>query len=124
MNTLAGPSFVGRRVLVVEDQYLVADEMRRVIRAMGGEVLGPVSQRAAAMSILERAEVDFAVLDINLGMSNAYPVAAELMRRHVPFLFATGCEPWVIPEEFRDVPRLDKPLTSRSLADAIRRLGL
>lgn len=114
----------GRRVLVVEDQYLVADEMRRMIMAMGGEVLGPVSRSAAATAILAKSTIDCAILDINLGEDDAYPVAAELMRRRVPFLFATGCEPWVIPEEFRDVPRLDKPLTSKTLTDAVRRWGL
>jgi DNA-binding LytR/AlgR family response regulator len=99
----------GRCVLVVEDQYLVADEIRRMIIGMGGDV---------------NASVDFALLDINLGDGDAYPVAAELMRREVPFIFATGYEPWVIPEAFRSVPRLDKPLTPKTLADAVQRLGL
>lgn len=123
MNGDATRLLEGRRVLVVEDQYLVADEMRRMIVAMGGEVLGPVAHSAAATALLERSTLDCAILDINLGEGDAYPVAAELKRRSVPFLFATGCEPWVIPKEFRDVPRLDKPLTSKTLADAVRRMG-
>lgn len=115
----------GRCVLVVEDQYLVADEMRRMITAMGGEVLGPAARSAAAIALLDVSPpIDFALVDINLGAENAYPLAAELVRRGVPFFFATGCEPWIIPEEFRDVPRLDKPLTSKTLADAAHRLGL
>jgi DNA-binding NarL/FixJ family response regulator len=117
-------SLEGRRVLLVEDQYLVADEMRRMIVGLGGEVVGPVARPAAALKLLDREGVDFALLDINLGDDDAYPVAAELLRREVPFFFATGCEPWVIPETFRDVPRLDKPLTSKTLADAVQRLGL
>jgi two-component SAPR family response regulator len=114
----------GRCVLVVEDQYLVADEIRRMIIGMGGDVLGPAPRSAAALSLLSNASVDFALLDINLGDGDAYPVAAELMRREVPFIFATGYEPWVIPEAFRSVPRLDKPLTPKTLADAVQRLGL
>jgi DNA-binding NarL/FixJ family response regulator len=114
----------GRCVLVVEDQYLVADEMRRMVTALGGDVVGPVARATAAIDLLGKRPVDFALLDINLGNGDAYPLAAELKRREVPFLFATGCEPWVIPEAFQDVPRLDKPLTSRILADAVLRLGL
>ena len=114
----------GRCVLIVEDQYLVADEMRRMIAGMGADVLGPVARSSAALELLDEAAVDLALLDINLGDQDAYPVAAELLRRMVPFVFATGCEPWVIPEAFQAVPRLDKPLTPRTLADAVQRLGL
>jgi two-component SAPR family response regulator len=124
MSRSAAPFLKGRSVLVVEDQYLVADEMRRMIAAMGGEVIGPVARPAAALELLERSAVDLALLDINLGGTDAYAVAAELIRRGVPFVFATGCEPWVIPEALRDVPRVDKPLTQSSLADALHRMGL
>jgi two-component SAPR family response regulator len=124
MTAPDGHALEGRRVLVVEDQYLVADEMRRMIVGMGGDVLGPAARSATALSLLSNATVDFALLDINLGDGNAYPIAAELLRREVPFIFATGYEPWVIPEAFRDVPRLDKPLTLKTFADAVHRLGL
>jgi DNA-binding NarL/FixJ family response regulator len=124
MSAPTEPRLDGRCVLVVEDQYLVADEMRRMVRSMGGDVIGPVARATAALELLANRAVDLALLDINLGDGNAYEVAKELLRREVPFLFATGCEPWVIPEQFQDVPRLDKPLTSRTLADAVHRLGL
>jgi DNA-binding NarL/FixJ family response regulator len=124
MNGATEHMLEGRCVLVVEDQYLVADEMRRMVKAMGGDVLGPVAGAKAALDLLSDRAVDFALLDINLGDGNAYEVATELIRRDVPFLFATGCEPWVIPEEFQEVPRLDKPLTSKTLADAVHKVGL
>jgi DNA-binding NarL/FixJ family response regulator len=114
----------GRRVLLVEDQYLVAEEMRRMVSDLGGEVLGPVPRTAAALRILAAEPVDLAVLDINLGPEDAYPLATELMRREVPFLFATGCEPWVVAEAFREVPRVDKPLTAKTFADALQRAGM
>jgi DNA-binding NarL/FixJ family response regulator len=114
----------GRRVLVVEDQYLVAEEMRRMVSSLGGEVLGPVARAAPALKILAAEPVDLAVLDINLGPENAYPLAAELMRRDVPFFFATGCEPWVVADQFRQVPRVDKPLTAKTFTDALQRAGL
>lgn len=118
-----GKRLKGRRVLIVEDQYLVADEMRRMISGLGGEVIGPVARSDAGLHLLASQPVDLAVLDINLGPENAYPLAAELIRREVPFFFATGCEPWVIPQEFHGVPRLDKPLTSRTFAEALSRAG-
>ena len=95
-----------------------------MVSNLGGQVIGPVARADAGLQILARQPVDLAVLDINLGPHDAYSLAAELIRRQVPFLFATGCEPWVIPDEFRKVPRLDKPLTSKALADALNRAGL
>lgn len=124
MTIQTEPLLQGRRVLLVEDQYLVADEMRRMVVQMGAQVVGPVAQAAAALALLADSAVDFALLDINLGNQDAYPVATELVRRGIPFVFATGCEPWVIPDTFRDTPRLDKPLTPGTLAEAVRRAGL
>jgi DNA-binding NarL/FixJ family response regulator len=109
---------------VVEDQYLVAEEMTRMVRGLGGEVVGPIARAEPALEVLASEPVDLALLDINLGATDVYPLARELLRRKVPFFFATGCEPWVVPEAFRDVPRLDKPLTSSVLSDAVRRLHL
>ena len=114
----------GRRVLVVEDQYLVADEMRRMVTDLGGEVLGPVARAGLGLDILAREPLDLALLDINLGASDVYPLAMELLQREVLFLFVTGSEPWVIPEIFQEAPRLEKPLTSKTLADAVQRLWL
>jgi two-component SAPR family response regulator len=124
MNRTSSHVLDGRRVLVVEDQYLVAEEMRRMVAGLGGQVVGPLARAKPALDMLAAQEVDLALLDINLGPEDAYPLARELIRREVPFFFATGCEPWVVPDDLRDVPRLDKPLTSKALADAIRRLDL
>jgi len=124
MTGAGGHPLEGRRVLVVEDQYLVADEMRRMVSGLGGEVLGPVSRADQGLEFLDGQGVDLALLDINLGPEDVYQLARELLRRDAPFLFVTGCEPSVIPELFRDIPRLEKPLTTMALADAIKRLGL
>jgi CheY-like chemotaxis protein len=111
-------------VLVVEDQFLVAEEMRRAVLNLGGDVVGPVPGSRAAIRLIEAEHVDLALLDINLKGEDVYPVATELSRRGGVFIFATGCEPWVIPAEFRNAPRLEKPVTARALTDAIERLGL
>lgn len=119
-----GQPLQGCRVLVVEDHYLVADEMRRVVEQLGGQVCGPAPDLAGALDRLAAEAIDLALLDINLGEQSIYPAAQELSLRKVPYLFATGCESWVIPDEFQEVPRLEKPVTKRALADAIRGLGL
>jgi DNA-binding LytR/AlgR family response regulator len=111
-----------RRVLVVEDQYLVADEMRRAVQALGGEVIGPAPRAEIGLQLLGGEGVDLALLDINLGAEDVYPLAMELSRRGTPFIFATGCEPWIVAEEFRAAPRLEKPITAKALTDAIQRL--
>lgn len=124
MTLPSSQPLANRRVLLVEDQYLVAEELRRMVQSLGGEVVGPVPRAQPALELIEREHVDLALLDINLGPDDAYPLATELMRRKAPFLFVTGAEPWVIPEAFRDIPRLDKPVTSKLLADAVQRLSL
>jgi CheY-like chemotaxis protein len=113
----------GRRVLVVEDQYLVADEMRRAVESLGGIVVGPAARAQIAIGLLQQQAVDLALLDINLGSEDVYPLAMELNRRNILFAFATGCEPWVIPEDFAGVHRIEKPVTGKALTEMVRRLG-
>ena len=122
---MAEVNLQGLRILVVEDEYLIADDLRDTLLDAAAVVLGPVPTVEAAKTVIQKEPViDAALLDINLGDRDAYPIAAELLRRQVPFIFATGCEPWVIPAAFQVVPRLEKPLTSRALLDAVTRLGL
>jgi CheY-like chemotaxis protein len=107
----------GRRVLVVEDQYLIADEMRRTVERLGGQVLGPVSTLDGALSLAVRGGLDLALLDVDLHGSEIYPAADELMSI-APVIFTTGFERDAMPPGYRDLPRLDKPVTARALAAA------
>lgn len=98
------------RLLVVEDEYFIADEMRRDLEALGASVLGPVGSVASAMALVGDEEaIDGAILDINLGGENVFPVAAALKARRIPFVFWSAYESWSLPSEFRDRPRLAKP---------------
>lgn len=107
----------GRTVLVVEDEYFVADDMRRVFEEGGARVIGPVGSVEDALAILSEApQIDGAVLDINLRQTLVYPVADLLRQRGVPFVFATGYESTVIPERLRDVIHCEKPVTAARLA--------
>jgi DNA-binding NtrC family response regulator len=114
----------GVRVLVVEDQFLIADDMRRAVGALGGEVVGPFPSIDRAQAALEEQEIGLGLLDINLGGSNrVFPLADELARRQVPFIFSTGYDAWVLPPRHKDRPRLEKPVSPGALEAAVRALG-
>jgi ActR/RegA family two-component response regulator len=109
----------GVSVLIVEDQYLIADEMSRAVKALGGAVVGPCPTVETAIARLESETVGFALLDLNLRGEQVLPVADELTRRGVPFAFATGYEDWVIPPQYRQRPRIQKPVSDVALRKAI-----
>lgn len=110
------------RILVVEDEYFIAQQIASDIIDAGAEVVGPIGTLASALQLLERhARLDAAVLDINLRGERVYPVADVLVERGVPFLFATGYDQAVIPDRFADITRCDKP---PSLANLRAMLGL
>ncbi len=98
-----GPdALLGRKVLLVEDDYFIADEMRRTILRSGAEVLGPVASVDKALALIaESSEIDAAVLDVNLRDVMVFPVADALTSRGVPFIFATGYEDTAIPRATR-----------------------
>ncbi|MBW7960868.1 response regulator [Bradyrhizobium sp. BR 10261] len=111
----------GRRVLVVEDEYYLADDIGRALRSAGAEVAGPVGEVEDALRILhDGSMIDGAVLDVNLRSETIYPIAQELRTRHVPFVFTTGYDPVSIAPQFQDVTLWEKPI---DIASMIRGLG-
>src|SRR3712207_5295705 len=115
-----GLSLRGCRILVVEDEYMMAEDLRRDLEKVGAEVVGPVPSVADALRLLAtEEELDGAVLDVNLRGEKAYPVADALRECGVPFVLATGYEQWALPEAYKDVPRCDKPIDLRHLARAL-----
>ena len=110
-RTHALSSYKGRRVLVVEDEYVLAEDLREGLEHQGAEVMGPVATVADALELLRMEPAPHvAILDINLGGEMVYPVADALRARGIPFIFATGYEPWSIPQAYADVPRAEKPV--------------
>lgn len=118
MGSGAG-SPVACRVLLVEDDYFIAEEMKRTFQAAGVEVVGPVATVGGALLLVEGGHLDGAVLDINLQGELAYPVADLLRERSVPFVFATGYDQSVIPARFGDTVRCEKPVSPATLARAL-----
>jgi DNA-binding LytR/AlgR family response regulator len=109
----------GLKVLIVEDQFLVAEDIRRSVVALGGDVVGPFPDLARARAAIDAVVIDFAVLDIDLRDQEVFPLADELSERSVPFVFATGYDSWVLPAKHRDRPRVEKPVTVQSLRDFV-----
>ena len=109
----------GLRVLVVEDNFLVAEAVREVFEGRGCIVIGPIPRLAEALREAEGTTLDGAVLDINLAGEFCFPIATALRARGVPFIFVTGYgEANLIPPEFRSVPRLSKPFDALEVAQA------
>lgn len=120
-NQLSGAqSLEGQRVLVVEDEFFIADDLAQALRQQGAEVIGPIARLGAAMAALSApGTIDFAVLDVNLDGDPAFPIGDALRARDVPFVFATGYEREFIPPRFRDVPYWEKPFDAGGLARAV-----
>lgn len=110
----------GRRVLIVEDEYLIAIEVKRWLRTAGATVAGPVPSAEQAFDLIEDESIDAAVLDLNLGDGDtAYPVADRLAALGVPYLFATGDMRVADTSAYRGRPRLEKPYLEAELIHAL-----
>ncbi|PZQ47303.1 MAG: signal transduction histidine kinase [Rhodovulum sulfidophilum] len=113
----------GLRVLVVEDQLLIAMELEQILEDLGHEVLATATSPSEALAVLAGARPDVAILDVNLGDATSEPIAEALAGRGVPFLFATGyADGGAIPERFRSVPAVRKPYGPEDVDRGLRRL--
>ncbi|HEX2527226.1 MAG TPA: hypothetical protein VHL31_13140 [Geminicoccus sp.] len=110
----------GTRVLVVEDVYVIADDLQHELEHAGAEVVGPVPTLDAAMKLVTAGPgIDGAVLDVELNGQKVFPLAAELSNRGVPFVFVTGYDQSMIPAEHSHVPRYEKPADAMKIARAL-----
>ena len=116
----------GRRLLVVEDEYLIAAALERALEDRGAEVVGPAGYVEGALRLVEAEgdRLDGAVLDINLRGERVYPVADVLAARGVPFVFLTGYDAQVIPDTYAGVPRSEKPVSTALLARTLLKAGM
>jgi CheY-like chemotaxis protein len=110
------------RILVVEDEFLVAIALEEDLRAAGATVVGPYANLPAALDGAQSQPFDLAVLDVNLNGTMVYPLADHLIARRIPFLFLSGYVAESMPHRFAPLHRLAKPTDPHRLATAI--LGL
>ena len=105
----------GKRVLIVEDDFFLADDLAFAVIQAGGVVQGPFPESALAAPVVSERRCDIAVLDIKLQGSTAYLIATALAADRVPFVFATGFDPSIIPDRLRTVPVWQKPYSPACL---------
>ena len=117
---VSAPSRTLRRILVVEDEPLVALEIAHILTKAGFEVVGPTRDVAGAMSLLEQRGCDAAVLDINLGRETSEPVALELIKRKTAFVTLSGYSEPQQTGAFGGAPVLAKPINPKLLIATIR----
>jgi PAS domain S-box-containing protein len=111
----------GARILLVEDETLVALMMNDLLEEIGHIVVGPYSSANDAMSAIEENDIDGAILDVNLVGGAVYPLANQLVANGVPFVFVTGYDAASIDERFKHVPVLQKPVEGQKLKGLFRR---
>jgi CheY-like chemotaxis protein len=103
------------RVLLVEDEALVAMMIQESLKEFGYLVVGPVATAAEALAAAQDQEFDAALLDINLGDGMVYKVADVLAGRRVPFVFVTGYDADSVDSRFSEIPVLQKPIEREML---------
>jgi CheY-like chemotaxis protein len=109
-----------RRILVVEDEYLIAMNLQDGLENIGSVVLGPVpSVEKAIKKIESEPHIDAAVLDVNLGGALAYPVADLLVARNIPFVFTSGYEDNALRSRYSGVKTCPKPYLFQAIEEAL-----
>jgi CheY-like chemotaxis protein len=116
------PNLSGLRVLVVEDEALVAMALEDTLEEFGCEVVDVASRIDTAQTAIRTHDFDCAILDINVHGEPIYPVAETLDEQQVPFIFLTGYDTQEVMQAFRDRPVLHKPLEPWALRVALARM--
>lgn len=118
-----GALLAGRRVLLVEDQLVIALDAEQMLAECGAVAVDTAATVSEALNLIREAAPDAAVLDVNLGSGNSFPIADELMLRGIPFVFATGYgDSAMIPPSMVEVPIVRKPFTPSALCEALSKV--
>ena len=108
------------RLLVVEDEFLLAVELQEMLERLGNKIVGPAGRLPEAIALAENEKLDGALLDVNLSTGTSTEVAEILIARGIPFVFITGYEYKKLPGSLDAVPRLVKPLDQQRLELLVR----
>ena len=110
------------RVLIVEDEMLVAMNIEDMLLELGHEVAGLAGRLAPGLALVGEASFDVAMLDVNLAGEQSFPIADLLAEKGIPYLFATGYGAKGVVEAHRHAPILQKPFRARDLELALQAL--
>ena len=111
-----------QRILLVEDEWIVALDLKMFLTDAGYTVVGPAGRVSDALALLEEEEVDAAVLDVNLSGETSKPIALHLREKRIPFIFLTGYSREQLGPEFSMEIVLNKPLSQMHLRRALDEL--
>lgn len=121
MREPSSPPFDGLTILLVEDEYVIASDLKSILSNLGATILGPAGTIASAEKLLAANPLpDAAILDINVRGVLVYPIAENLVSQGVPFVFVTGYSSDTLPAEFASAPHCEKPITARNIEAAVR----
>ncbi len=110
----------GRDVLIVEDSLIIALDAEDIVDRLGADHVSTAASVSAALDLIASSKPSFAILDVNLGNTNSFAIADELLSLGVPFMFATGYgEQANFPDQHRGRPVLQKPYTIENMARAM-----
>jgi DNA-binding LytR/AlgR family response regulator len=112
----------GLSILVLEDDFYLAEDTREALEEAGGSVVGPFASAGAIEDALEEASPDCALLDVNLGGGPNFGPARMLTARRIPVVLITGYDTAVIPPDLADVPCLQKPANARKIVSMAAQL--
>jgi CheY-like chemotaxis protein len=110
-----------KRILAVEDEYMLAQELALFLEQHGATVVGPVGTVRAALDLAAGEALDAAVLDVNLRNELVYPVADALIERRIPIVFTTGYDELLMQRSYIGLPRCSKPLDKEALLRVLTR---
>ena len=111
-----------RRILLVEDETIIAMMMKEMLADLGYDVAETAAQIQSARLAAENGAFDLAILDLNLGGNATYPIAEILQSRRIPFVFSTGYDSAALEPRFAEAPRLQKPFEYEDLQAVMSRL--
>jgi CheY-like chemotaxis protein len=118
--TQADNQLAGRKILIVEDELIIAWEVQSLLEALGCIVCGPVSSVDAALATLDQTKPDAALLDVNLQGQSVTPVAQECQRRNIPFALVTAYARFRLDEPLLDnAVRVRKPFNQNDIREVL-----
>ena len=118
-GSAGAPDLSGARILIVEDEYFLADDLARALERQGAKLVGPAGSFDEADTLVRGGNFDCAILDINLHGEMAFPLADCLEAKGIPFIVASGYNSAAIPDRFLAVPRIEKPFNPEEVIAAI-----
>jgi FOG: CheY-like receiver len=115
----------GRRILLVEDEYFIAEDMLRRLEEAGAQVVGPCATVPLALELLERevGEIHLALVDVNVAGQTSYALVDRLLELAIPVALATGYDSPAVAAEYRDLPTFQKPVSGPHLTRTLAELA-